>query len=77
MKHKLPIALACDVNGDWNTAGWGNIKEYPERPDDLMGTAVETLCEGERRYWVEVEVEFPERPDAETVQGKATEVEQL
>lgn len=65
MKVKVRIAVAVDSDGDWNACGWSDA------PDDstTMGIACETLGDGERRYWIEAELDAPE---VATVQGKVT-----
>lgn len=67
MKVKCRIALAIDSKGKWSACGWDGAED-----DTVMGGCLDSLDEGERRYWVEVEVEQPEA-SAETVQGVANE----
>ena len=60
-KHKVRIALAVDVDGEWNACGWGNVVKGTTTGDrELMGVATDPLASGENRYFVEVEIEMPE-----------------
>lgn len=54
-KVKVRIAVAVDPSGDWNCAGWSSGSD-----DDKMGIACETVAHGERRYWLEAELDVPE-----------------
>lgn len=62
---KARIAVAVAPSGEWNAVGGSWVKD-----DDAMSYAVETLAEGESRYWVEVEVALP--TSAEAIQATAT-----
>lgn len=58
MKVKARIAAAIDVTGKWHASGWrSDASDYDEQ---AMSTAVECVDPGERRYWIEVELELPE-----------------
>jgi len=56
---KCRIALAIDHRGDWNCAGWGGMGTSTS-DRDKMGTAIGGTADGERRYWIEVEIPIPE-----------------
>lgn len=52
---RVRIAVAVDVQGDWNSCGWkgGDDKE-------AMKICCETLEAGEARYWLEADLPIPE-----------------
>lgn len=52
---RVRIAVAVDPSGDWSSAGWKSAD-----PAELHGYAVDTLDNGERRYWLEADLEVPE-----------------
>ena len=54
---KVRIAVAVDPKGGWNSSGWAGGSDT-----DKMQICVETLDEGEARYWLEVELPVPEAP---------------
>lgn len=57
-KVKVRIAVAVDDSGTWNACGWGG----PTRTvsdEDKMGLAIEPVGTGERRYWLEAELDLP------------------
>jgi len=58
MKAKIRIAVAIDIDGRWNSSGWGKVGETPR--EDLMSYAIEGILDGERRYWLEAEIDMPE-----------------
>lgn len=62
---KVKIAVAVDPDGDWNANGWSSAD------DDIMmmDLVVDTLKDGEARYWVEAELPVPE---TQSVQGQVT-----
>lgn len=64
MKKKLRIALAICSNGEWNTCG-SNVFNDAQK----MDYCIETLPDGEKRYWVDVEVEIP-TDTAEIITGE-------
>ena len=71
MKKRIKIPLLVGSNGRWNT--WG-IREG-ERPDwacmaDFID--IDGIYPAEKRYWVEVEIEFP-KETIETVEGQIKE----
>ena len=51
---RVRIALAVDSRGEWSSAGWSQADD-----DTLMDLAVESLMDGEARFWVEVDVPVP------------------
>ena len=55
MKVKVRIALAATPDGKWNCCGASGMDE-----DDMMSLAVDTMAEGETRFWLNAEVEIPE-----------------
>ena len=61
------IAVAVDANGDWNAVGFSGARSDAEK----MGLCVETLQDGEARYWLEAELAIP---DAPTVQADVAAV---
>jgi len=63
MKVKVRIACAIDHKGGWSACGYSGGDD-----DTLMGSCIDTLEPGERRYWIEAEIERPDE-SAETVQG--------
>ena len=52
---RVRIAVAVDPTGDWSSAGWKSAD-----PGKLHSYAVEDLEPGERRYWLEADLEIPE-----------------
>lgn len=66
---KIRIAVAIDHTGQWNAAGWGGPNSSATE-DDLMGFAIDPLGDGERRYWVEADID---PPAVTTVAGTAKE----
>ena len=54
-KVKVRIAVAVDHTGDWNAYGTKNGKDK-----EMMGIAVETVEDGEARYFLEAELDIPE-----------------
>lgn len=67
---KVRIALAIDSTGQWNAMGYGNVNQLPVEDGELMEIAVDSVSEGERRYWVEVDIDLP-KPSVESVTAKA------
>lgn len=67
MKVKVRAAAAVDREGNWSIAGWKGAGDL------AMDSAVESLQPGERRYWLEAELDGPE--DTDTVTLTVTEVE--
>ena len=63
---KVRIAVAVDPDGDWHACGWSGSSD-----ETMMRTAVDTIAEGERRYWIEAELEVPDAAAA-TVQATVT-----
>lgn len=68
---KVRIALAIDSTGQWNSMGYGNLNQPPVGDDELMDFALGMVNEGERRYWVDVDIDLPQPPIVETVTAKA------
>lgn len=66
-KVKVRIALAIDSNGKWMAVGWKHATN-----DEMMDNAIDGMDSGERRYFIEAEVEAPEPPTV--VQGTVSEV---
>lgn len=54
-KVKVRIAVAVDVKGQWNSCGWSGARSDA----DKMELCVETLEDGESRYWLEAELALP------------------
>ena len=52
---KVRIAVAVDPTGGWASGGFSNAA-----PNTAMDIAIECLQPGERRYWLEAELEVPE-----------------
>jgi hypothetical protein len=59
MKYKIKIPLAIHPNGDWNCSGWGNVLKGDDNTDEAMDIIVDTMLSGERRYYIETEIELP------------------
>lgn len=53
-KVKVRIAVAVDPKGHWNSTGWWGGSD-----GDKMALAVDSVEDGEARYWVEVELDLP------------------
>lgn len=51
---KIRIACAVDPDGDWHACGWTGATD-----EIMMEIACETVAQGERRYFLEVELELP------------------
>ena len=62
---KVRIAVAVTPEGEWNACGWSGS----ESDDDKMSICVDSLASGEKRYWLEAELEVP---SADTVQASAS-----
>lgn len=62
MKVKIRIAVAIDSNGDWNCSGYKKPdgKSQEKHDNDMMDFASEMVNDGERRYWIEAEIDTPE-----------------
>lgn len=56
-KVKVRIAVAVTPEGEWNACGWSEASD-----DDKMGICVDSLASGEKRYWLEAELDAPETP---------------
>lgn len=54
MKIKCRIALSVDHKGGWSAAGWNGADDR-----SMRSSTVDSLEEGEKQYWIEVEVETP------------------
>ena len=52
---KVRIAVAVAPEGDWNACGWSGTAS----DDDKMSLCVDSLASGEKRYWLEAELEVP------------------
>lgn len=55
---KVRIAVAVDAKGEWNACGYSGARSDA----DKMDMCVETLADGEARYWLEAELAIPETP---------------
>lgn len=53
---KVRIAVAVDAKGEWNACGYSGARSDA----DKMDMCVETLADGEARYWLEAELAIPE-----------------
>ncbi len=51
---KIRVAVAVDQSGDWNACGGKNLRDQ-----SAMNYAVETLGDGEVRYWLTAELPVP------------------
>lgn len=65
---KVRIAVAVDPSGDWNASGWRGCDDQT-----AMGNTLDTLNEGEARYWLEAELPIPQ---VTTVAAEVKSVEQ-
>ena len=54
---KVKIAVSVDHTGNWSSCGWDGASE-----EEMHGYTIEALEPGERRYWLEAELEPPEGP---------------
>lgn len=52
---KVRIAVAVTPEGEWNACGWSGTAS----DDDKMSMCVDLLASGEKRYWLEAELEIP------------------
>lgn len=52
---KVRIAVAVTPEGDWSACGWSGTAS----DDDKMSICVDSLASGEKRYWLEAELEVP------------------
>lgn len=55
---KVRIAVAVDAKGNWNACGFSGARSDAEK----MDLCIETLDNGEARYWLEAELVIPEIP---------------
>lgn len=64
---RVRIAVVVDPSGYWNSCGWGTGGD-----SEKMALAVETMEEGESRFWLEADLPVPEVPviDAEVVKDE-------
>ena len=62
---KVRIAVAVTPEGEWNACGWSGA----ESDDYKMSVCVDSLASGEKRYWLEVELEVP---SVDVVQASVT-----
>jgi hypothetical protein len=58
---KVRIALAVDADGDWCANGWSTKSDPKRYEEDAFGCAVENIADGEARYWIEADVQVPEK----------------
>jgi len=66
---RVKIAVSVDHTGDWAASGWkGAIEE------EMHSYTIDSLEHGERRYWLEAELELPEGPT--TITPTVTEATQ-
>lgn len=69
---RVRIAVAVTHEGEWNSCGWGRPgKDVSDA--DKMALAVETMPDGESRYWVEADIPLPSPP---TIEGTVTQGDQ-
>jgi hypothetical protein len=52
---KVKIAVSVDYTGDWSSAGWKGVDEK-----EMHSYTIDGLHPGEKRYWLEAELEPPE-----------------
>ena len=69
-KVKIRIALSVDETGNWHSTGYADMKDA-----DGWEFNFEGLLEGEARYWIECEVDKPERLIATITDATITEAE--
>lgn len=62
---RVRIAVSVDPTGEWSAAGWSGLSDK-----EAHGYTIDTLAPGERRYWIEADLEVPEPL---TIEGVATE----
>lgn len=68
----VKIAVAVDHKGQWSAIGWDSTSD--DHSEVLMDNVVENLEEGEARYWVEAELEIPEKSEPKEI--KVSKIEQ-
>jgi hypothetical protein len=68
---KVKIAVSVDHTGDWSSAGWKGANE--KEMHNMHSYTIDGLHPGERRYWLEAELELPEGPT--TVEPIITEAQ--
>ena len=62
---RVRIAAAVNPDGEWNACGWSGTAS----DDDKMSLCVDPLAAGEKRYWLEAELEIP---SVDTVQASVS-----
>lgn len=69
---RVRIAVAVDMDGDWNCAGWSRCEDA-----QAMSIATDTLSDGEARYFLLADLPVPGireiRPQVQIVQKPLTE----
>lgn len=67
MKLKIRVAVAIDREGNWGAIGWSGADDH-----EAMLVAIQNAKAGERRYWLECEVDGPDLSNEETVTPRVT-----
>lgn len=65
---QVRVMVAVDRNGHWASAGWC-VSAKPPSDQAVIDCAIESLEQGERRYWLLANLELP--GDAEEVNAEA------
>ncbi len=55
---KVRVAVAVDPSGKWSAAGWSREDGTPDE-GAAMDVVLESVDEGEARYWIEAELPLP------------------
>lgn len=68
---KVRIAVAVDLQGHWNAAGWCTAK--PPKETDVLNLAIDGVGQGEKVYWLTAELTLPAQEEvAATVENVST-----
>ena len=70
---KVRIAVAVDHSGAWSASGWDTKMDQKRYEQEAFGCVIENLESGEARYWIEAELQVPEKISG-TVEGTVVPV---
>lgn len=70
---RVRIAVSVDPEGDWSASGW-RMKNGEPAGKEAMDITLDSVGEGEARYWVEVELPLP--TGAQVIQATSVTTEQ-
>lgn len=60
---KVKIAVAVDPGGNWNASGWLNLKNGEPELGDAMGSAIDSVAQGEKHYQLTAWLDIPGEPE--------------